>query len=305
MARLNYHHLRYFWQVASEGNLGKTAKNLHISQSALSSQIRQLEDTMGVQLFDREGRRLTLTDAGRRVLTYANDIFSKGNELESLLNLGIGTESQLLRIGMLTSLSRNFMDRLIAPLLTRPDVGFSLHADSLEGLLDRLAKHQLDVALTNADVRGGDEQIWQSQLLARQPVSIVGPPTDAPLSEFPEGYESARWVLPTRDHEIRRAFEGLCTRWQITPDIQAEANDMAMLRLLARDSGALAVLPAVVVRDEIRQRLLVEYMTLPGISANFYAITVRRTYQPPVLEELLSTFASEALTDDHQKGATL
>jgi LysR family transcriptional activator of nhaA len=301
LARLNYHHLHYFWQVASTGNLTKTAKNLHVSQSALSSQIRQLEENIGQQLFERQGRQLLLTDVGRRVLTYADDIFAKGEELESLLKRGIEPESQLLRIGMLTTLSRNFIDRLLMPLFREKQVRFSLHADSLDLLLEGLTRHQLDVVLTNADVRGGDDRIWQSQLLARQPVSIVGPPQDLPRGPFPRGYEHARWVLPTRDHEIRRAFEGFCARWGIVPDIRAEANDMAMLRLLARDSGALAVLPAVVVRDEIRQRLLMEYMKLPSIFGNFYAITVKRTFVPPMLKQLLDEFTAEAEPTDEQR----
>ncbi len=290
MARLNYHHLYYFWRVASEGKLTKVAEDLHIAQSALSSQIRQLEEATDTQLFDRRGRRLKLTAAGQRVLTYANDIFSKGTELEALLASGIEPEAQLLRIGMLTTLSRNFIDRLVGPWLADPLVRFSLQSDNLDNLLDGLARHQLDVALTNADVRGGDEQIWQSQLLARQPVSIVGPPELRPRRDFPSGFGARRWVLPTRDHEIRRGFEAFCAQYQFTPDIEAEANDMAMLRLLARDSRAFAVLPAVVVRDEIRQGVLVEYQQLPAVFESFYAITVQRSFQSPALTTMLGSF---------------
>ncbi|MCB1671487.1 MAG: LysR family transcriptional regulator [Gammaproteobacteria bacterium] len=290
MSRLNYHHLYYFWRVASEGNLTRVARSIPVSQSALSSQIQQLEDSFGAPLFDRQGRRLSLTDAGRRVLTYANDIFTKGEELESLFRRGVEPETQLLRIGMLTTLSRNFIDALITPLRARPGIQLSLHADSQDGLLDGLAKHRLDVALTDSDVRGSDTQIWQSQLLARHPVSIIGPP-DLPLGKkFPDGYQRMRWVVPTRDHEIRRAFEGVCARSQLIPDIKAEANDMAMLRLLARNSGALAVLPAVVVRDEIEQGTLREYMTLPNVHGDFYAITIRRTFAPSVIQDLLNTY---------------
>src|SRR6056297_2424376 len=100
--RLNYRHLYYFWRVATEGNLTAAAKKLHVSQSALSSQIRLLEESTATQLFDRGGRRMTLTDAGQRVLGYATDIFAKGEELESLLRHGMEPEAQKLRIGMLS-----------------------------------------------------------------------------------------------------------------------------------------------------------------------------------------------------------
>ena len=292
MSRLNYRHLYYFWRVATEGKLTKVAEDLHVAQSALSSQIRQLEESTGAQLFDRQGRRLELTDVGRRVLAYANDIFTKGEELEAFLRRGVAPEEQILRIGMLTTLSRNFIDSLVVPWLADPMVRFSLRSDSLENLLDGLVRHQLDIALTNADVRGGDEQIWQSQLLGRQPVSIVGPPGFRPDTRFPEGYDARRWVLPTRDNGIRRAFEAFCTQAQFTPDIEAETNDMAMLRLLARDSGAYAVLPPVVIRDEISEGILVEYMPLPAVFESFYAITVKRRFESPALAALLDGFVA-------------
>lgn len=287
MARLNYHHLYYFWRVASEGNLTRAASALHVSQSALSSQIRQLEESTGTQLFERRGRKLVLTQSGQQVLGYANDIFARGEELESLLREGLDGGTRQLRIGMSATMSRNFMDGFIAPLLGRAQVRFSLHAMSLDGLLDGLAKHQLDVALTNSRVLGSEQQVWQSQLLARQAVSVVGPPRRKPRRKFPQGYGRLRWVLPSPNSEMRSAFDAFCTLWQFEPDVHAEADDMAMLRLLARDSGALAVLPPVVVRDEIREGVLTEYMKLPNVFESFYAITIKRSYMPDVLVELL------------------
>jgi len=286
--RLNYHHLYYFWRVASEGNLTRVANDLHVSQSALSAQIRQLEAVTGTPLFDRQGRRLVLTEQGQRVLTYANDIFTRGEELESLFRQGLDSVVSRLRIGMLTTLSRNFIDAFIAPLLDDRSVRFSLHAMSLEGLLEGLSKHQLDLALTNSAVQGSEQQVWQSQLLARQAVSIVGPPEVKPRGRFPKGFATRRWVLPPPHSELRSAFDAFCTTWQFEPDIQAEADDMAMLRLLARDSGALAVLPPVVVRDEIHQGLLTEYLELPNVFESYYAITIRRSYMPDVLTRLLA-----------------
>lgn len=288
MARLNYHHLYYFWRVATEGNLTRVAESIPVAQSALSSQIRQLEDYFGTPLFFREGRRLATTEAGQRVLTYANDIFSRGEELESARRRGLLADVQVLKIGVLTTLSRNFIDGLIAPLIADPVVQLTIRTDTLGGLLDGLAKHQLDVALTNADVRGGDEQIWQSQLIAQRPVSVVGPAGGRPRSRFPKGFEQREWILPDRDNEIRRAFEGFCARWQFEPKVKAESNDMAMLRLLARNSGALAVLPKVVVRDEIESKLLAEYLPLPNLNGDFYAITIRRRHVPPALTRMLA-----------------
>lgn len=297
MSRLNYHHLYYFWQVASDGNLTKVANKLHVSQSALSNQIRQLEDSMGTALFERRARKLVLTESGQRVLVYAQDIFSKGEELESLMRRGITPEYQHLRIGVSSTMSRNFIEGFISPLLDPQQdtkVRFSLHARSMTHLLDGLVKHQFDLILTNAEIGSSEmpDTPWQSQLLARQPLSIMGPPDIRPSKPFPDGFTDLRWVLPAEGNELRRSFDGFCAQHQFQPDLLGEADDMAMLRLLARDSRAVTVLPKVVVKDEIRQGVLVEYITLPNIYENFYAVTVRRQYAPALLADLLKASAS-------------
>ena len=289
MSRLNYHHLHYFWRVASVGNLTEAARQLHVSQSALSAQIKALEHSMDIQLFERRGRKLLLTAAGQKVLHYANDIFSRGEELESLLRHGISPQYQQLRIGVLSTMSRNFIEEFIAPLIGNPNVRFSLHARGLSNLLTGLANHQFDLILTNTQVNPDDQEtLWQSQLLARQPLAIVGPPQQQPGGSFPDGFANKRWVVPAKGTELRSAFDGFCSRWQFEADIQAEADDMAMLRLLARDTGALTVLPTVVVKDEIAQGTLQEYMTLADVFESFYAVTIKRQFVAPALTELLN-----------------
>lgn len=289
MSRLNYHHLYYFWRVATLGNLTKAAEDLYVSQSALSTQIKQLENSINIRLFERKGRNLILTDMGKRVLAYANDIFNKGEELSSFLSKGIITEKQHLTIGVLNTLSRNFIEEFIKPLFTMPDVTFSLTARRMNGLLNGLAEHELDLILTNKPV---DTQIqtglWHSRLVSKQSLAIVGPKNSKVTSEFPKGYESAKWVLPNKTSPTRDAFNALCARWQYQPDIQAEADDMAMLRLLARDSGAFSVLPPVVVKDEIAQGVLVLYQDIPDAYEHFYAISAQKKFMPDALNKLLA-----------------
>ncbi len=288
MPRLNYHHLYYFWQVARSGNLTRSAEQLHVSQSALSTQIRQLEESFGTQLFASEGRRLILTETGQQAPLLADDIFSRGQELESLLRHGVLEDQQRPAIGMVSTMSRNFIEGLIVPLLDQGNLAFTLEAKSISVLLDELSNHRLDVVLSNANVTVNSDRLWQVQSLARQAVTIVGPPAGRPNTPFPEGYARQRWLLPGARSEVRDAFDGLCALHQFEPDIQAEVDDMAMLRPLARDSGSLAVLPKVVVRDEIETRTLVEYLTIPNAFEYFYAITVKRSFQPQALAGLLA-----------------
>lgn len=295
MAKLNYHHLYYFWRVAKAGNLTETAKNLHVSQSALSSQIKQLESTMDVKLFTREGRRLVLTESGRRILAYAEEIFSKGEELELLLSKGVTPEKQSLSIGTLSTMSRNFIESFIEPLIKRDDVSYSLHSRRQSNLLNELSNHQFDMALTNIEVMGSDQQLWRTQLLARQPVSIIGPPGLKLGKRFNQRYVTQRWLLPVTDTPIRTAFDGFCAQYQFRPNIVAEADDMPMLRLLARDSGAIAVMPDVVVKDELLSGKLVHYMTIPNLYENFYAVTLKSHYPNELINELLHDFQNRSV----------
>ena len=288
MSRLNYHHLYYFWRVAKQGNLTKTANALHISQSALSTQIRQLENSMGVDLFIREGRQLKLTESGFSALNYAEEIFKRGEELESLLSKGIQPELLTVRIGFLTTMSRNFIEGFIEPLIDKPNIKYMLHARGQVNLLNALAQHEFDLALTNVQVLGTNKELWQCQLLARQPVSIIGPAKVGLQEVFPIGFESYEWVVPVTDSPIRSAFDSFCAQHQFKPNIVAEADDMAMLRLLARDTGALTVIPNVVVKDELEQGQLINYLTLPNVYENFYAVTVKRQIQNALVSELIN-----------------
>jgi len=288
MAKINYHHLYYFWRIALSGSITRTADECHVSQSALSQQIKQLESTMNVQLFERVGRQLVLTDMGRKVLNYADEIFTTGEELQSFLNKGESFTQRHINIGVLTTLSRNFTEAFISPLLKESNVSFTLSTRGMTNLLNGLTSHELDLVLTNRSVNEqNDDAIWQNQLVSRQSVSIIGPAEHKPKTSFPHGYDVLKWVLPTEITEIRSGFNAYCSALGYNPEIIAEADDMAMLRLLVRDSGAVTALPTVVVKDEISSGRLAEYEVLPNVYENFYAITIRRTYMPDIVKRLL------------------
>lgn len=291
MSRLNYHHLYYFWQVARGGNLTETAQRLHISQSALSAQIKQLEQSMQVQLFQRQGRRLVLTDSGYQTLKYAEDIFSRGEELEQLLLKGMQPQHSPLRIGTLATMSRNFIESFIAPLLGSSSSRYSLFSMSQTALLNALVAHQLDLVLSNIAVQGNDSQLWQCRLLARQPVAVIGPPGKASGDDL-SAYRQMPWVLPPVQSPIRTAFDALAAQYLLQPEVVAEADDMAMLRLLARDSGAFTVMPEVVVKDELQSGRLQKYLALPEVYENFYIITTQRDFIHPRQQQLLQQFSN-------------
>ncbi len=296
MRQLNYHHLHYFWAVAKEGNLTRAAARLHVSQSALSTQIRQLEEQLGQPLFERRGRSLVLSEAGQMALGYAEQIFATGGELMALLREGRRPERQVLRIGAVATLSRNFQENFLSPLLQRDDVELVLQSGGLVDLLQRLRVHTLDLILSNRRVQSTSEDPWRCRRIARQPVSLVGPKLARRKTfRFPEDLATVPLLLPGRDSDIRAGFDLLCERLGLRPRLRAEVDDMALLRLLARDSGAVALLPSVVVQDELRSGKLVEYAVVPDLHETFYAVTVQRHFAPPLLTELLKRPEAEVL----------
>ncbi len=296
MQRLNYHHLHYFWAVAKEGNLTRAATRLHVSQSALSTQIKQLEDQLGQALFERQGRTLVLTEAGQLALSYAESIFTSGTELMALLRDGHRREREVMRIGAVATLSRNFQENFLAPLLARADVELVLQSGSLVELLARLRVHTVDIVLSNQRVHSSAEDPWRCRRIARQPISLVGPRRQARQAfRFPEDLATVPLLLPGRDSDIRAGFDLLCDQLGIRYTLRAEVDDMALLRLLARDSGGVALLPTVVVQDELQSGALMEYAVVPDLQESFYAITVQRHFEPPWLKALLKRPEAEVL----------
>ena len=296
MSRLNFHHLHYFWAVAKEGNLTRAAAQMHVSQSALSVQIKQLEEQLGHQLVQRAGRSLTLTEAGRIALRYAESIFASGTELMAVLGDGTRPERAVLRIGAVATVSRNFQENFIRPLLERPDVELVLQSGSLAELLTRLRVHDLDLVLSNQRVHASSADPWRCRRIARQPVSLVGRPRSAadPF-RFPDDLDRVTLLLPGRDNDIRAGFDLRCELLGVRYRVRAEVDDMALLRLLARDSDSLALLPSVVVQDELRSGQLVELAVVPDLYENFYAVSIQRRYESPLIRSLLARPESEVL----------
>jgi LysR family transcriptional activator of nhaA len=290
---LNFHHLRYFWAVASDGNLTRTAARLHVAQSALSSQIQQLEDRLGLQLFDRSGRQLALTEAGRVALAYAQEIFAAGTQLVATLERGRNPE-QPIRIGAVATLSRNFQESFVRPLLAAPNVRLCLESGSLTELLARLEEHALDLVLSNRAPRRDVATPLRCRRVARQEVSLVAAKRRRKFV-FPDDVDERPMIVPGRQSDIRSEFDAMCERLGVRVRIMAEVDDMATMRLLARDTDALALVPTVVVRDELRDGALHEQCVVPGLFENFYAITVARMFQHPLIDAALTRDERELL----------
>jgi LysR family transcriptional activator of nhaA len=289
---LNYHHLRYFRAVAHDGNLTRAAARLNLAPSALSAQIRALEDRLGQPLFARTGRRLVLTEAGRIALAHADAIVAAGEELVATLRER-RPGPQILRVGALATLSRNFQLAFLRPVLGRPDVEVILRSGGMAELLRALRELRLDVVLTSEPPGEGG---FVAHRLAEEKVSLVGRPALlAGHASLPERLAAAPLILPTPESGLRAGFEALRERLGVAVRIAAEVDDMAMMRLLAREGVGLAVLPPIVVRDELASGELQEAGRLPGLAQPFHAVTIPRRFPNALLREALGAAAGAAM----------
>ena len=290
LQQFNFNHLFYFWRVAKLGHLTQAAQEIHISQSALSSQIKLLEQRIGEDLFDREGRRLTLTASGQMVFSYAENIFGLGQEMLGRLQ---GRSEGLVgvRVGSVATMSRNYQENLLRPLLVDESVTLTLESGLLEGLLDRLLRHQLDLVLANEPVASDPGKPLLCRFLGRQAISVVGPASrwGGTTLRVPEDLGGIEIAVPGVRHAVRAQFEAVCIAADVKPRIRAQVDDMAMLRLIARDSGWLTVLPEVVVQDELQAGVLKVVGRSSGLQEHFYAITTPHRHHLDPLDRLLAS----------------
>jgi LysR family transcriptional activator of nhaA len=288
MPSLNFHHLRYFHAVAQSGNLTRAAEKLHVSPSALSVQLAQLESQLGHALFERRGKRLILTEAGRIALDRAEAIFKAGDELVSTLKGRSDLGRHVLRIGALPTLSRNFQMSFLKPVLNQEDVEIVLRSGTFRELLSGLEAHNYDILLTNYVPARDAATPWIAHRIAEQPVALIGHP--ARICErraLRDLLAEEPLIVPTVETTIRSNLDAFLANEGIHPRFAAEVDDMAMMRLLARENIGLAVVPPIVVQDELASGALIDISSIPDIVETFYAVTLSRRFPNPLVNKLL------------------
>lgn len=293
MPYLNYHHLKYFRAIARQGGLTKAAEHLNVSPSSLSVQLKALEDQLGHALFLREGKSLILTDAGKIALSYAESVFKSGDDLLATMR-GLGTDNRkILRVGAVSNLSRNFQLNFLSELIVREDVEIIIHSGTLSEMLSQLQNLSIDLVLSNQAAPVEIHSEWKNKLISDQTVSLIGHKQAIKSKKkfnFPQDLEGLSLVLPGRGCAIRSAVDRILGEVGIKIKILAEVDDMAMLRLIVRDSQAFTIVPPVVVIDELKTGELVEYAQIPEIKEVFYCVTKEQKFPNPVLNELLAKY---------------
>lgn len=289
---LNYHHLRHFWVIARYGNLTRAAEALRISPSTLSEQLKELEDWLGHKLFERQNRKLILTEEGQVAWRHAETIFDTGRQLMGWFRQsGGGEHHKTLRLGAVGPLSKNLQYDFIQPLLIESETTVVVEAGPLGDLAQRLREHRLDLVLSNFPVQGDQSSGIFNHLLGEVPVFLVGGKgVTLPRTPFPGCLRGVPLFLPSQQSKVRADFDLMMAKAAIEPRIHAEVDDMALLRLLALSGRGLALVSKIVVERELESREIRHLRKVPGLKEIYYALTVQRKFGDAWLANVVETF---------------
>lgn len=281
---LNYRQLYYFFTVAKTGGIVRASEQLHLTPQTLSGQVSQLEANLGVDLFHRQGRRLVLTDQGRQVLSYANEIFQIGQELEECLSRKRGEPQLLFRIGVADVMPKAIAYELLSPSLNMPEsIRLTCREDKFERLLAELALHKLDLVLVDRPIPAGFDIKGYSHRLGECGVSfMVAPSLRQSLSgPFPQMLHGAPFLIPGEDSAIR----GPLLRWlrgqDIYPQVVCEFDDGALMKAFGRGGAGVFPVPAPLAEDIAAQYGVMSVGETNAIKEKFYLITVERKLVHP------------------------
>ena len=286
MEWLNYHHLLYFWAVAREGGVTRASEQLRLAQPTISGQLKALEEALGEKLFERAGRRLVLTDVGRVVYRYADEIFTLGRELQDTLKGRPTGRPVRFTVGVADAVPKLVAYRLLRPALTLPEpVHVVCREDKPDRLLSELGVHSLDLVLSDAPASPGVKVKAYSHLLGETPVAFFG--TDALAAAhrrgFPRSLDGAPVLLPTEGSSLRRSLEQWFDAEGLRPRVVGEIEDSALLKVFGQAGTGLFPAP-VAIEAEIRVQFGVKVVgRVDAVKARFYALSAERKLKHPAV----------------------
>ena len=296
---VNYKHLRYFWAVAREGSVARASERLKLTPQTISGQLSLLEDQLGVKLFQRSGRNLKLTETGRLALSYAEEIFSLGSELEEVIHQLPAGRPQLFRVGVVDVVPKSIAHRILEPSLkTLEPVRMICREAGLNELLADLAVHRLDLVLADHPIPSTVSTRGFSHKLGECPVSFFATKEiQKNLQQkgaFPRCLDGAPLLLPSTGNQLRSGIDQWLDKQRIHPRIVAEFDDSALMKAFGQEGAGVFIAPAAIQSEVEWQYQVSAIGRVDEVKEQFYAISVERRIKHPIVSVVLKT-ARESL----------
>jgi len=286
MSALNFKHLRYFWMVAKAGSIARASEQLHLTPQSISGQLATLEQALGAQLFQRAGRQLELTEIGRRTLSYADEIFSLGDELEDMLRDPPAQRAVLFKVGIADVVPKSVAYRLVEPALRIDEpVRLICREGPLNALLAELAVHRLDVVIADRAIPASMSVRGYSHFLGESGLTVFAAPDLAPTlrGDFPACLDNAPFLLPGADVAIRPGLMQWFDEQRVRPRIVGEFDDSALLKAFGQGGSGIFVAPTAIA-DYVRHQYGVQILgAIDSVREQLYAITTQRRLTHPAI----------------------
>jgi len=289
---INYKHLYYFWAVAKEGGIARASEKLHLTPQTISGQLGLLEDYLGLNLFSRVGRNLELTEDGRLALSYADEIFSLGGELEEVIQQFPKGRPQLFRVGVADVVPKSIAHRILEPALNMPEaIRMVCRESSLDSLLAELAIHRLDLVIADCPIPPTVSTRGFSHKLGECPVSFFAskPLADQLKGDFPHNLDGAPILLPSIGNQLRGAIDRWLDKNRIRPRLVAEFDDSALMKVFGKQGAGVFIAPSAIEKEVERQYQTLAIGRVEEVQERFFAISIERRVQHPVVSAVVDT----------------
>lgn len=283
---LNYHHLRYFWTVATEGSLKRASEKLKVSQPSMCTQIKLLEASLGETLFRPSGRSLVLTEFGQLIHGYAEEIFTLGGEILRATKQAPGIRGLRLHVGIVDSFPKLMSYDVLRPVLDHvPPVQLTCHEGKLADLVSQLNTHRIDVVLSDEPASPGITGKVFNHLLGTSAITFCAMPGLAKKlkGRFPRNLHGAPALLPTQNCNLRRDVEKWFRSTGLEPRVVAEFEDAALTKIVATSGHGFIAVPTVVAAEAVERYGFVPIGRTKEVEAQFFAITAERRFTHPAI----------------------
>ena len=296
MSTLNLKHLRYFWSVASNGSIARASEILHLTPQTISGQLRELEEQMNCKLFKKSGRNLVLTDTGRVVFSYADEMFRLGNELQDVLEGRAPGAALTLTVGIAMVVPKLLAYRILEPVLTMQEpVRLVCLEAPLADLLADLSIHKLDLVLADSPMSPALNIRAYNHPLGDSGISFFAARSEARkyTSRFPLSLDGAPMLMPTTSSALRYQLDQWFEHEGIKPIIVAEFEDRALMKAFGEAKAGIFTSPTTVEDDVISKYGVRVIGRTEDIKERFYAISSERKIKHPAISEITETARSK------------